>query len=407
MGSSYVGAATAAETKRFQPCLTTQIVLIDADWAGWSCESDANHAAAIASSSTSMTASVIAGRGSGPMPHHPIFHQFTPWQGSLRHNKLLVDFLNFTVPEVRYCNPAYMYQVRTQAIRTRQCHLRQALLSAHRGVEVRVQTRWPVVAEEYVEYVDVLSSVSEYLAEVNRATNLAAASGSASGVRGRRVRPFTFIELGCGYGHWTMAAHAALRQKLPAGFDHRYLLVDVLDTLSMPIHNLASLNKVDPSSLAFHVGFVVGAGQTLPHNGRAEAISQANAYSRLWGKGLGKSSRTEQLASKPADLRQLLDQYEMPRCIDMLDCDVQHAEYALFDNVTVRLLTQRVRRVHIGLHGVWSRNDELVRMFRLHGWNATHVYYPVAEHRTPYGRIDVGDGIASFTNPALLSCHDL
>jgi hypothetical protein len=70
-------------------------------------------------------------------PALPIFRRFTPWRGRQRSEEgLLVDFLNFTIPERLYCNPAYMGArkiTETHAIRTRQCGLRAFVLRANAG----------------------------------------------------------------------------------------------------------------------------------------------------------------------------------------------------------------------------------------------------------------------------------
>jgi hypothetical protein len=70
-----------------------------------------------------------------------------------------------------------------------------------------LQTQWPVVSEEYFEYADVLDAVTEY-------TQLNEKQGGN--------RPFAFVEIGAGYGHWTFAAHRALMQKAPEA-SYRYL----------------------------------------------------------------------------------------------------------------------------------------------------------------------------------------
>lgn len=139
-------------------CQSFEVALVDTDWKGWTCVGSAAHAAAEASNSLASSAV----DGSAQAPHHAVFRQFKPWQGTLGSDAVLVDFLNFTIPRVRYCNPAYRDQNRTQAIRTRQCDLYRAL---HESATLQVQTRWPVVAEEYIEYVDVLSAASDYVAE--------------------------------------------------------------------------------------------------------------------------------------------------------------------------------------------------------------------------------------------------
>ena len=92
------------------------------------------------------------------------------WRGlALSTAGVLIDFLGVRYVVARFCNPAYMYQLASQAIRVRQCHLRQRLLEVHGpqlAKSIVVQTRWPVVAEEYIEYGDVLATAQAYADEV-------------------------------------------------------------------------------------------------------------------------------------------------------------------------------------------------------------------------------------------------
>ena len=67
----------------------------------------------------------------------------------------------------------------------------------------------PLVGEEYAEYVDVLTAVEAYVAS-------AWASDARDATTAQRcARPFAFVELGAGYGHWTATAHVALKKRYP------------------------------------------------------------------------------------------------------------------------------------------------------------------------------------------------
>lgn len=181
----------------------------------------------------------------------------------------------------------------------------------------------------------------------------------------------------------------------------------MLDGLAPSIAELVRLNDVNPSSLAFHVGFVSGGlptGDLLPQQ-RRRAVRMATAFSRLWGDGVVHGAQTSSLASRPARLDSLLEVYAIPCPVDMLDIDVQNDEYALLDESTVAMLTRIARRVHVGLHGA-HRGEEvrrMVRLFRERGWQVTHLHPPASQHESgPWGRFETADGIASFVNPSLL-----
>jgi hypothetical protein len=117
--------------------------------------------------------------------HHDAFSAFRPWKGRWPSSGL-VDFLGvaFDDPRSTYCNWAYGRQRKPYASRAVVCDLLGALQP-----NAEVQLSWPVVSEEYFEYIDVLASVHEY------ATEQLQGGRSPS-------RPYVFVELGAGYGHW-------------------------------------------------------------------------------------------------------------------------------------------------------------------------------------------------------------
>jgi len=330
-------------------------------------------------------------------PHHKAFFDFSPFEGQLPPDDTMVDFMGVRLPAAQYCNHIYAGQLLAHAIRTRQCALHEKLHKQPAGathVPVRVRTSWPVISEEYFEYVDVLTSVSEYIKEV----------GSAP------TRPYTFIELGAGYGHWTLAAHAALKQRYstrtPA---HRYLMVDVVDSLKATVMEMSAQNGISPGSASFHVGYIVGSeARQLSTEATAEnARYQSSVFSEGWGLGNGTAVETASMVT----LHQLFAKYAMPCLIDMLDVDIQGSEFEIFDSQTVAMLTRRCRRVHIGIHSTnATQNEAILQVFATHGWEVSWALVPddhfkktyqptwIPPTLTPWGYIGMGDGIMAFTN---------
>merc|ERR1711920_555285 len=96
--------------------------------------------------------------------------------------------------------------------------------------------------------------------------------------------------------------------------------------------------------------------------------------------------------------------YKVPCAVDMIDVDIQDAEFQLFDDATMKLLTRRVRRVHIGIH---RRSDELVKIFvERYGWQVTW-NFPLSRQDnfdTPFGPVRFGDGVNGFRNPHRIIC---
>jgi hypothetical protein len=64
------------------------------------------------------------------------------------------------------------------------------------------------------------------------------------------------------------------------------------------------------------------------------------------------------------------------------------------------LLSERVRRIHIGTHGRdvhWRLHD----LFATHGWEIVFSFQPDAEHHTSLGTFRTGDGVLTVVNPRL------
>ena len=108
--------------------------------------------------------------------HDPVFSAFRPWRGTWPASDVAVDFLGVFIHRSAYCNWAYLAQRHPYAIRVRMCQLQQKLRPG-----TAVQLSWPLVSEEYFEYVDVLTVVREYVGHVLLHTGSAAIRGQASG----------------------------------------------------------------------------------------------------------------------------------------------------------------------------------------------------------------------------------
>ena len=312
---------------------------------------------------------------------------------------LLIDFMGFVIMKSLYCNQAYLGQPRAHAIRVRQCQIYEELAKREDSAPI-FQTQWPVVSEEYFEYADVLDAVSDY-AQVKRER--------------KRERPFVFVEIGAGYGHWTFTAHRALMQKMPQA-SFKYLMVDVVDELLPVVQRLAILNGVNMTGshdppLQFHAGFIGASMNKREYKSNEKASHQG--YAEMWGinqNGGGKSNGR----SGAISFATLLDTYRMPCELDMVDVDIQGAEYNLFaSNDTIDLLTARARRLHIGLHRAPHYSQlhlAIENRFRARGWATKWYFGTITGDRrsvlTSLGPIAFGDGVLSLVNPRT-SCQDL
>jgi hypothetical protein len=247
-----------------------------------------------------------------------------------------------------------------------------------------------VASEEYFEYADVLDAVSDY--------------SRPKRSRKQQSRKFAFVEIGSGYGHWTFTAHKALMQKMPQA-SYKYLMVDVVNELKPVIERLAFWNGVDRTSMSFHAGLVGAVGDD--ERDRKNEESQHNTYAADWGV----KAEAQHVAARPISLSVLLDTYGMPCELDMVDVDIQGAEYTLLvDNATVDLLTARAHRVHIGTHSNIHADRDIQRRFHERGWATLWSFENACCEKdgapSPVGPISFNDGVLSLVNRNPIRCED-
>jgi hypothetical protein len=357
---------------------------------------------------------VNAINGSESYNHLPVYTSYMPglpYRGKLDvQNGILIDFMGFRIPQKLYCSKAYMGQTPAHDLRLRQCSIHEQYKQMKResGLESTdqgptVQMQWPVISEEYFEYADVLSAAADF-ADLTKHID-------------GKPRDFAVVELGCGYGHWTFAAHRALMQKAPQA-SYRYLMVDVVSELVPEIKNLASLNGAkmtdDPDSpIHVHVGYVGANGDkkkdknnmTYDERRKKRQIDDYILKGNLWGLTPSKGNRTIPSVS----LKQLLELYNMPCELDIVDVDIQGAEYSLFDRETVALLSARAHRLHIGTHQhqeSWNRPIE--KRFNAAGWDTQWFFVGPRPQKniemTKLGPVQFNDGVLSFVNKNPIRC---
>ena len=213
------------------------------------------------------------------------------------------------------------------------------------------------------------------------------------------------ILLGSGYGHWTWTALAALSLRSPQRLPPtHFLLVDVVPALAPVIAAMAARNMPHPRDerrhvVHFHAGFVAGSAHpaNLSSSQQKWANFNVHAYTHTWATH-DEGSTNEPSAATPVSLAELLNQYAVPCPIHVLDVDVQGAEYELFAGAeTMRLLKQRVRRVHIGVHGMNLRHGALKSRFDAANWTRTW-YFPRGRIQTDFGAANFADGVLSLVN---------
>jgi Methyltransferase FkbM domain len=85
--------------------------------------------------------------------------------------------------------------------------------------------------------------------------------------------------------------------------------------------------------------------------------------------------------------------------VDYLESDIQQSEILVFPPF-IDLLRRKVRRIHIGTHGLDVHRD-LHALFAQHGWNIVFSYEPNAIHDSALGSFALNDGVLTVVNPDL------
>lgn len=97
-------------------------------------------------------------------------------------------------------------------------------------------------------------------------------------------------------------------------------------------------------------------------------------------------------------LRHLLGPFDV---VDYIESDIQQSEILVFPP-HMDLLKKKVRRIHIGTHGV-EVHAELLRLFVAGGWEIVFDFAPNSNFSSALGRFSTNDGVLTVRNPSLFA----
>ena len=234
---------------------------------------------------------------------------------------------------------------------------------------------WPaewMMNEEYIEFIDLLEAVI-------------AAKGT-----------FTMIELGAGYGRWTVRAAAAAR--LWGNLRYRLIAVEPEPTHFRWLrrhcrengirrrdrHGTCRLIRAAISARRGRVPFHVG-GKTSGWYGHKIAAESDVV-----------PDDTRLVKVRSVTLRRLLRPLDV---VDLVDMDVQGLELAVLASAT-KQLDRKVKRVHVETHTA-EIEDGIRELFGELGWKSVHDYPLHTLANTPWGQIAFQGGVQSWINPRL------
>lgn len=301
--------------------------------------------------------------------HHPVIRAYDPLE-VLQEPEFLVDFLG---------------------IRTRVAFMAGMIPDYQAPEQPRMVTAGaPAYDEEYFEWIDVLEAVEEARDE------------------------FVMVELGAGWGRWSMRAAAALARK---GRGFRCVAVEAEPEHFRWMRQHFIDNNINPDDLDLTWGAVGAAPGFVPF-----WVGEAGAW---YGQAVANATdaqfpdlqmrrvlKIRSVLGKPPSMAgtgksilwvpcttvaELIAPY--PR-IDLMDLDIQGLEFDALE-AAIDVLDAKVRRIHIGTHSARVEHD-LRTLFTARGWQA-RADYPCETKSvaTPYGDISFGDGAQSWVNPFL------
>lgn len=299
------------------------------------------------------------------MRHHDVIYNFKPFCGEVPGN-YGADFLGSLV-RLQFYSRCY------------------------RPEAVTVTDIYPELNEEYFEWIDLLEAV-------------VAAKSS-----------FTMIDLGAGFGRWSVRAARAVRQ-YHGNLPFHLTAVEAEPQVFQWMHLHFTDNGVNPADhrlihaavseapgpVQFNIGGPRGGPFDLkPNEWYGQFLTQDHDLARESledGEYCGfkvnlHESQWRSISIPSVSLKGILKDLDR---VDLVDMDIEGQELPAISSA-INELDAKVKRVHIGTHGR-EIEAELRRLFTERGWLCQADYTIGGAHETPYGTFSFGNGAQSWVN---------
>jgi len=240
----------------------------------------------------------------------------------------------------------------------------------------------PPFDNEYFEWIDMLESVRN-------------AKGQ-----------YIFIELGSGYGRWSVRAAQAVRRLNPMPF--KIIAVEGEPTHYEFLKENFRDNGINPSdcrlikAAVWHKKGAIKFRIGNPKGWYGQSIVDQSFFRRiksfLFGRfDLHKPDNESVVLVPTITLGEILS---ICPHVDMIDMDIQGSELTVISHI-IRVLNEKVMRIHIGTHSS-KIEDNLRDIFLKNHWRKHFDYALQRTVETPYGKISFDDGVQSWINPRLV-----
>jgi FkbM family methyltransferase len=205
---------------------------------------------------------------------------------------------------------------------------------------------------------------------------------------------FVMMDLGAGYGRWSVAAACAIRRRRPE-LKYHLVAVEAEPTHFAWLKQHFRTNGINPDMHTLIEAAVNGSGEPAPFTvgHPQEWYGQAIVPE---GSGFGNWPEARVVRVNAVTLPQLLT--AVHRC-DLIHMDIQGAELECIES-SIDELTVKTRRVHVATHSV-QIDERLERIFTGADWQGLALYGCGSHAETPFGQVPFQDGIQYWLNPLL------
>ena len=264
----------------------------------------------------------------------------------------------------------------------------------HARVAQVVTPSYPIFNDEYFEWIDVLETVEA------------------------AIDTYVMVELGAGYGRWSVRAALAAARKPSCTFHcvaveaepvHFRWMVDHFrdNGVNPDDHDVIwAAVGTEPGFVPFRIGNADSwYGQAIAAR-PVDPLPAARTRRRLKARSiLGRppimpATAESRMWVPCVTLSELLAPYSE---VDLIHLDVQGSEFDVLAPA-IALLNERVRRIHVGTHST-QIEEALRKLFSAAGWQKLNDYPCHSRVPTPYGEITFGDGVQTWLNPVGRSRH--
>jgi FkbM family methyltransferase len=212
----------------------------------------------------------------------------------------------------------------------------------------------------------------------------------AEAIRGAR-ETMTMIELGAGYGRWLVSG-AQLARKINPNLKLKLVGIEADATHFGWMREHFEDNGINPAEHDLIKAAVAAESGTVHF---CDSEDPSIDYGQHVSLGEDDPDRVATRAVEAIGINDLLRRYDK---IDLVDMDIQGYERFIVP-AGIKEMSNRVRRVYIGIHEPAEIETELTELFTNAGWTNLASFPFKSKVKTEFGPIEFIDGCQYWLNP--------